>query len=71
MSNVICPEMETNRSVLIEVFKLRKSPVEIEPFLYFHVFVSGKELVDLCLCFQSLLICSQFIAIGCLKKVKV
>lgn len=63
--------METNRSVLIEVFKLRKIAVEIEPFLYFRVFASGKELVDLCLRFQSLLICSQFIAVGYLKKVKV
>lgn len=56
--------METNRSVLIKVSRLRKIAVEIEPFLYFHVFVSGKEVVDLCICFQSLQICSQFIAVA-------
>lgn len=44
--------METNRSVIIKTFKLRKVAVKTEPFLYFRVFVSGKELVDLC--FQSL-----------------
>lgn len=56
--------MEANRSVLIKAFKLRKIAVEIEPFLYFHVFVSGKELVDLRIHFQSFQICSQFIMLA-------
>lgn len=59
----MCPEIETNGSVLIKAFKLRKTAVESEPFLYFRGFVNGKETVDLFICFQFLKICDQLMAV--------